>query len=136
MLVDGVGLLEALGDVADLALEGAEDVAVVGDDLVLVVQDRRARLHGGHRIEHRGQDLVVDDQRAHAGLGRRLALADHRGEALADEAGDVVQHVGVVGIDQMVLVQRGAVEPARHVLPGVDGDDAGNGQRLAPVDAS
>ena len=134
VLVDDVGLLEALRHVADLALQGAEDVAVVGDDLALVVEDRRAGFHGGHGIEHRRQDLVVDDQGAHAGLGRRLALADHGGETLADEAGDVVEHVGVVGVDEMVLVQRRAVEPARHVLPGVDGDDAGDGERLALVD--
>ena len=126
--------LKPLRHVADLALQGAEDVAVVGDDLALVVKDRRAGLHGGHRIEHRRQELVVDDQGAHAGLGRRLALADHRGEPLAGEAGDVVEHVRVVGIDQMILVQRGAVQPARHVLPGIDGDDARDGERLALVD--
>ena len=63
LLVDDVGLLEALRDVADLALQGAEDVAVVGRR-VLVVQDRRAGLHGGYRIEHRRQDLVLDLERA------------------------------------------------------------------------
>ena len=134
VLVDDVGFLEALRHVADLALQGAEDVAVVGDDFALVVEDRRAGFHGGHRIEHRRQELVVDDEGAHAGLGRRLALADHRGQPLADEAGDVVEHVGVVGVDEVVLMQRRAVEPARHVLPGVDGDDAGDGERLALVD--
>ena len=109
----------------------------VGDDLVLVVQQRRAGLHGGDRIEHRRQDLVLDlAARGTPASAARLGFADHRGDALADEAGDVVQHVGVVGIDQMVLVQRGAVEPARHVFPGIDGDDARDGQRLGLVDAS
>ena len=39
----------------------------------------------------------------------------------------------VVGIDQMVLMQR-RVKRARHVFPGVDGDDAGHGERRASVD--
>ena len=73
--MDGIGFLEALGHVADLALQGAEDVAVLGDDLVLVVQQRCAGLHGGDRIEHGRQDLVFDVQRAAAGLGRRLVSA-------------------------------------------------------------
>ncbi len=133
--VDGVGFLEALRHVADLALQRAEDVAVLGDDLVLVVQQRRPGLHGGDRIEHRRQDFIVDVEGAAAGLGRGLAFADHRGDALADEAGHIVQDVGVVGIDEMVFVQRGAVEPARHVFPGKDGDDTGYGQCLGPVDA-
>ncbi len=57
--------------------------------------------------------------------------ATHGGDPLADEAGDVVEHIGVVGIDEMILVRRRAVEPARHVLPGEDGDHARHGQRLA-----
>ena len=133
--VDDVGFLEALGHVADLALQGAEEVAVLGHHLVLVVQDGRARLQRRHGIEHCRQDLVLDLQRPAAGLGRAFGLGDHHGNALACEAGDVVQHVGVVGIDEMILVQRGAVEPARHVLPGVGGNDARDRQRLLPVDA-
>ena len=35
----------------------------------------------------------------------------------------------------MVFMQRGAVEPARHIFPGVDGDDTRNGQGLGLVDA-
>ena len=134
-LVHDVGLAEALGHVADLALERAEDVAVLRDDVVLVVQQGGARFHRGHRVEHRRQDLVVDGQGPHAGLGCGLAFGHDRGDALPGEARDVVQHVGVVGIDEVILVQGRAVEPAGHVFPGIDRDHARHAQGLGPVDA-
>ena len=69
------------------------------DHLALVVQDRRAGLHRRDRIEHRGQELVLDLERAAAGFGRAFALGDHRGDALAGEARDIVEQIGIVGID-------------------------------------
>ena len=128
-LVHGVGSLEAVRHAADLAVDVDEDVAFLG--AALVVQDRRVRRHRGDRIEHRRQDLVADVEQPAGVVGGGLGLGDHRGDALADEAHDVVEHVGVVRIDQMVLVGRRAVEPARHVLPGEDLDDARHRQRLA-----
>jgi len=132
--VHDIGLPEALRHVADLPLQGAEDVAGA-DHGALVVQDRRAGQHRRFRVEHRRQDLVLDLQRTAAGLGGALALGDHRGDALAREARDIVEQVDVVGIDEMVLVQGRAEEAARDVFPGVDGDHAGNGLGPGPVDA-
>ena len=132
-LVDGVGVRKTGRDAADLAVDFGVDVAT--RLAALLVQDRRVRLHGGDRIEHGGQHLVLDRERPAAGLGRAFALGDHRGDALADEPHHVVEHVGVVGIDEMVLVRRGAVQPPRHVLPGENFDHAGNRQRLAAVDS-
>ena len=51
-LVDGVGLFETLLDIAELAMNVDIDVVAEGD--ALLVQDRRAWLHGEFRIEHRG----------------------------------------------------------------------------------
>ena len=56
------------------------------------------------------------------------------GDPLADEAHDIVEDVGVVGIDQMILVRRRRVELARHVLPGEHGDHARHGHRLVALD--
>ena len=120
-------------DAAELAVNVDIDVVAEGDAL-LFVQDRRARLHGNFRIEHRGQKLVFDLEQA-AGFFRRCLGLGHAGrDPLADEAHDIVEDVGVVGIDQMILVRRRRVELARHVLPGEHGDHARHGHRLVALD--
>ncbi len=105
-LVDGVGLGEALLDAAELAVNVDIDVVAIGD--ALFVQDRRARLHGGFGIEHRRQKLVLDLEQAAGFFRGGFGFGDHGGDPLADEADDIVEHVGVVGIDQMILVGRRA----------------------------
>ena len=132
-LVDGVGFLEALGDVADLAMQVAVDIAAVGDD-VLVVQKRGTGFHCKDRIEDGREEFILDPERETSGFRRAFALRNHRGDALSGEAHDIVEHVGVVGIDEMILVQCGAVEPPRHVLPVIDRDDAGHRQCRRLVD--
>ena len=132
-LVDGVGLLEALLDIAELAMNVDIDIVAEGDAL-LFVQDRRVRLHGHFRIEHRRQQLVFDLEQAAGCFRGALGLGHHRRDPLADEAHDIVENVGVVRIDQMILVRRRRVELARHVLPGEDRDDAGHGERLVALD--
>ena len=56
--MDGVGLFEALLDAADLAMDVDINVSPRRDSLL--VQDRRARLHGEFRVENRGEKLVLD----------------------------------------------------------------------------
>ena len=63
-----------------------------------VVDDRRARRHRRLGIEHGGKHLVVDDEAPAAFLRRGLAVGDHRGDALAGKADDVVEDDRVVGI--------------------------------------
>jgi hypothetical protein len=46
----------------------------------------------------------------------------------------VVEHIGVVGVDQMVFVRRRAVEATRHVFPREDLDHARHRHRLLAVD--
>ena len=123
---------EALLDAADLAVDVDIDIVAEGD--ALFVQERRARLHRRFRVEHRRQELVVDLEQAAGRFGGGFGFRDDGGDPLADEADDVVEHVGVVGIDEVILVGGGRVEPARHVLPGEDGDDAGHGKRLVALD--
>ena len=122
-LMHDVGGGETLRRTADFAMDIGIDVAVGGD--ALVVQQRRVRTHRCLRVEDGGQDFVLDlDQpagRFRCGLGFR----DDRGDALAHKADHVVEHIGVVGIDEVVLMRGGAVEAARHVFPGEDGDDPG-----------
>ena len=147
-LVDDVRLGEASLDVADTAVDVDQDVALrVADEGVLapVVDHRRAGPHRLLGVEDGRQDLVLDRDLAAPFLGGGLGLGHHGGHPLPDEADDVVEHVGVVGIDAEVLVDGGGVELARHVLPGedrmharhlergalVDRDDAGVGVRRA-----
>ena len=101
---------------------------------LFVVQDRRAGLHGDLRIEHRGQKLVLDLEQAAGFFRRGLGLGDAGSDPLADEAHDIVEHIGVVGVDQMILVRRRRVELARHVLPGEHRDHARHGHCLVALD--
>ena len=132
--MDGIGVFKPGCDASDLAVDFGVDVAL--RLAALLVQDRRLRLHCGDRIEHGGQDFVIDHQRPTSRFGGGLRLGDDRGDALADEAHDIVEHVGVVGIDEVVLVRRRAVKLARHVLPGENFDHARNSQRRAAIDAA
>ena len=130
--VDGVGLGEAMLDIADLAMDVDIDIVAKGD--ALIVQDRRGGLHGRFRVEHRRQKLVVHFEQPARFLGGAFGLGHHRRHPLADEAHDIVEHVGVVGIDHVILVGRGRVQFARHVLPGEDRDHPGHGQGLVALD--
>ena len=132
VLVDRIGLLEAGGDIAHLAMD--LDIDIAFGLAALVMQQGCFRLHRRHRIEDRRQDLVVHLQGPAASDGGILRLRHHRGDALAHEARDVVEDIGVVGIDQMVLMQRCRVELARDILPGKDLHDARDRHRLAAVD--
>jgi hypothetical protein len=105
LLVHHIGFLEALGDITDFTLQRAEDV-VAGGHQVFVMQQRCARLHRQYRIEYGRQDLVFHVQRPAAGLGRCLRLRHHGCDPLAYEARDVVEQRDVIGVDEMVLVQR------------------------------
>ena len=131
-LVDGVGFLEALLDTAELAVN--IDIDVVAEGHALVVQDRRAGLHGGFRVEHRWQELILHLEQAARFLRDALGLGHHGGDPLTDEADDIVEHVSVVGVDQVILMGRGRVEFARHVLPGEDRHHAGDGKGLVALD--
>ena len=90
--------------------------------------------HGRLRIEHRGKKLVIDLEQPARFFRGALGFGHNGGNALADETDDIVEHVGIVGIDEVILVRRRAVEPARHVLPSEYGDDAGNRRGLIPLD--
>ena len=124
-LMHDIGGGETLRRAADLAVDIDIDVAVGGDPLV--VQQRRFRAHRLLRIEHCGQDFVLHLEQPTGRFRRRLGLRDNGGDTLPDEAHHIVEHVGVVGIDEVILVGGRAVEPARHVFPGEDCDDTRHG---------
>ena len=70
-----------------------------------VVEDRGARQHRLFGIEHGGQNFVIHLGYAAALFRGCFGLGDDGGDPLADEAHDVVEHVGVVGVDQVIVVQ-------------------------------
>ena len=96
--------------------------------------DGRAVFHRLVGIEHRRQNFVFHRDAAAAFLGRRLAVGDDGGDALADEAHDLVEHQGVVGIDGALLVPRGREGDRRRVFMRQHRMHAGHGQRLVFVD--
>ena len=101
---------------ADAVVERRDDVAgglghpVRGGPVG--VQHRCARAPGLLGIEDRGEDVVLDGEQAAGLLGGRGRLGDHGGHPLPDEAHDVVEHAGVVGVVLAVLVPGGRVTVA------------------------
>ena len=73
-------------------------------------------------------------QRPAAGLSRRLGLRHHGRHPLAYEARDIVEQRDVIGIDEVILMQRRTEQTLRNVFIGIDRDDAGHGERRASVD--
>lgn len=132
LLVDDVGVGEAVRDGADLAVHFAGDVVLHAGDphlgALALVDDGGA---GGHRLLRVGdvRELFVDDfHPAAAFLGGLFAVGDHGGDALADVADGVVEDAGVVGVLGGVLVTGRGVQVLRSVLVGEDGVHAGHAQ--------
>ena len=125
--VDGVRLGESRGHVAGLGLDFLEDVARAildpGIDVLVAMDLRSAGKHGLLGVEHGGKHLVVHLHQPAALLRGGLGFGDHGGDPLADEPRDVVEHVGVVGIDAEVVVTGRREGSPRDVLPGEDGVD-------------
>ena len=71
--MDHVGLGESGFDVADFTVQLEQDVVVlvVGERVVVAVQLRRTVGHRLLGIEHRGQQLVLDDHQAGSPPRRR-----------------------------------------------------------------
>ena len=132
LLVDDVSLLEALLDAAELAVDVDIDVVVKRD--TPIVEDRRPGRHGRLRIEYRGKQLVIDLEQPARFFRDAFGFGHNGCNTLPDETNDVVQNVGIVGIDEVIFVRRRAVEPARHILPSEYGDNAGNCRGRIPLD--
>ena len=135
-LVDNVGFRKAGVDIADMAVQFAGDVALRIVDArlrALVVDHWRAGPHRLFRIEHSGQQFVIDGELATAFFRRRLAVRDHRRDALPDEADDAVEHGGIVRIAAFVLVPRRREQFLWRVLECQHRADTGNGKRLIPT---
>ena len=101
-LIGDGGLRQRGRDVAIFTMLFGDDVAPrIGDAVfrrLVAVNDRCARCDRQRRIEHRRQDLVVDLEAAAALFGGGFGLRDDSGDLLPDEADDVVEHAGVVGV--------------------------------------
>ena len=107
---------------------------ILDERVVRAVQLGRAVFHRLFGIEDGGQHFVADLDPATALLGGADRIGDHRDDPLASESHDVVEDQGVVGIDEMVGVDR-CVEPLPwDVFPGVDAVHAGHRQRGGLVD--
>ena len=103
-------------------------------DVLAAMNLRSARKHGLLGVEHGGKHLVVHLHAPAALLRGGLGFGDHGGDPLADEPRDVVEHVGVIGIDAEVVVTGRREGPPRNVLPGEDRVDSRHGERLVLAD--
>ena len=121
-LEDVVGLRKALFDVAFVDHFGRVDVAVGRVHL------GRVFAHGGDRIEHGRQRLVVDLDLLQGLVGDLLGDRRHRRDAVAG-----VEHV-VVDQHRLVL-ERGAEGIDRNFLAGEHRHHAGHGLGRTGVDA-
>jgi len=126
--VHDLGRFEAGGNTANFAVKIEVDVRLGTHSAgiaALIVEHRRTGFHCAFGIEDVRQHFVIDFERAAALFGRAFVFGNDRRDALTDEPHDVVEDVHVVGIDQMIFVQRRAVELTRNVFPRVHVDDAG-----------
>ena len=101
----------------------------------LVVDDRRTRLHGLHRVKDGRQHFVFDldqFQRLLENLGR---LGRDDSHAIADMPHLVVEAHLVVRGRVGIALPAGSVEDALHIFVGQHRVHAGQRQRLALVDA-
>jgi hypothetical protein len=101
-LVHRVGCCKTVRDAAHFALYVDIDVAL--RRAALVMQQRCVGRHGADRIEHRRQDFVGDVEQAAGGFSGCLGFSDDGGNPLTDEPRDVVEYIGIVGIDEVVFV--------------------------------
>lgn len=100
------------------------------------MEDRGIWLHRDQRVENRGQNFVVHPDFPTCGFCSGFAFGDDRNHPLAHKANDVVENIGVVGVDQVILMRGGAEKATRNILPGKNLDNARDGQRRLDVDAA
>ena len=142
-----VGLAEPLFHVPLAPGQAGEAVAHVGGQAFVrgavvagnvVVQQRRIGLGGGHRIEHRRQDLIVHVNERQGGLGFLGCVRRHRRHPVADVPHSVpAQHRQIPDLLAHVVVRH--VQPRNHgpdprrvPCPAcADGADARVGMRAA-----
>ena len=119
-LIGDRGLGQRSSDVAEFTVVFGHDIALcVGDPMFhrLVAVDRgRIRCNRRRRVEHRGQNLVVDLETAAAFLGERLGLRDHGGNLLPDETDGGVEDAGVIRVHPCLLVPRRRKQHVRRVF--------------------
>ena len=99
------------------------------------MDERRARLHAFTRIQDRRQRLELHLDQAQRALGDLLRLGRDRRDAIADKPHLAVQADEVQRAGDGVRLARGGEHDARHILVGQHRMDAGQGARLADVDA-
>ena len=121
-LVDHVGFGEAGLDVADLPWSSSKMLCTGsrtnGSSEPCSCGAPSAMASSGSNTA--GSTSYSTTDPAAALLGGADRVGQHGHHPLADEAHDVVEDVGVVGVDEVVGVDRGREALTRHVLPGVD----------------
>ncbi len=136
-LHDDLGLGKALLRVSVFALDLEKNIPPrlldAGREF-LVVQNRRARNHRFLRVEHRRQNFVIHLNETACLFRDALGFRRHRSHALADETGDVIENIGVVRINPIIVMQGRAVRTPRHVLPGKHPVNTGQGAGLLRAD--
>ena len=98
------------------------------------MNDWRARRHRLLGIDQRRQNLVVDLQPAAGLLGCAFTVRNDGGDLLADEADDIVEDAGVLGIHPVLLVPRRREQHRGRILMRQDRVHAGYGHRRRSVD--
>ena len=136
-LVDEVGIGQGRVHVPVLHVDVDGDVALGVVDVHrvrLVVDHRRAGLHGLLRVEDRGQHLVLHFDELQGLLHQLRRLGRHDGHPVPHVADLAVQAHLVVGGRVGVALAAAGVDDPLHVLVGEHRVDAGQGLGLGGVD--
>ncbi|MGY4503057.1 hypothetical protein ACVWYH_007014 [Bradyrhizobium sp. GM24.11] len=125
-------------DVAELAMRFRNEIALRVRNAVragpIGMNERSARRHRLFGIDQRRQDLVVDLQPSASLLGSAFTLGDHGCDLLADEAHDVIEDAGVLGVHPVLLVPCRREQHRGRILMRQDRVHAGYGHRRRSVD--
>ena len=95
-----------------------------------------AGLHRQDWIEDRRQNLVFHMQSPAAGVGRGLGLRHDGCDPLPDKARNIVEQHHVIGINEMILMERGAEQAFGNIFPSIDRYNTRHGQRRVTVDGN
>ena len=132
------GCGERRSDIAELAMCLRDEIALrIGNAVragAIRMNEWRAGRHRLFGIDQRRQNLVVDLQPTAGLLGSAFAVRDHRRDLLADEAHDIVEDAGILGVHPVLLVSRRREQHRWCVLMRQDCVHAGHGHRRRSVD--
>ena len=106
------------------------------NSLLQILEEGRLTDSQGRVVDFKNTVIIMTTNLGSRDISKGVSLGfgNASRDPLADEAHDIVEDVGVVRVDQMILMRRRGIELARHVLPGEHRDHARYGHGFVALD--